>query len=233
MARIPPGGIVLFDAVGTLLRPEPAVAEAYAAAGHNFGSRLTRAEIKIRFGAVFAAEKNADLRDNAGRTDEPLERERWRAIVGAVFDDVPAARHDALFTELWHHFARPTSWRTFDDVAPVLTRLTAVGHPLSIGSNFDGRLPAIAASLVPEISPERVFVSSFLGFRKPAAEFFRACKQRLAEQGFATDSITLVGDDIDEDFRGAQAAGWNAILLDRDERHPNESPRICSLSELD
>jgi len=226
MARIPPGGIVLFDAVWTLLRPEP------AAAGQNFGSRLTRAEIKIRFGAVFAAEKEADLRDNAGRTDEPRERERWRAIVGAVFDDVPPTQHAPLFEALWNHFERPESWRTFDDVGPTLTRLADAGHTLAIASNFDSRLVPIVAALVPDIPPQRVFVSSLVGFRKPATDFFRACERRLAEQGFAADSFTLVGDDIDEDFRGAQAAGWNAILLDRENRHSHVTPRLVHISEL-
>lgn len=229
MARITPGGIILFDAVGTVLRPEPAVAEAYAAAGRDFGSRLKRAEIDARFRTVFAAEKQADLRDNAGRTHEPRERERWRAIVAAVFDDVDAARHDALFDVLWNHFAQPENWRAFDEVGSTLTRLAAAGHTLGIASNFDSRLAPIAAALVPEIPRERVFVSSLVGFRKPAVEFFRACERRLAEQCCVTDSFTLVGDDLDEDFHGAAAAGWNAILLDRDGRHANA---IRSLSEL-
>jgi len=233
MARITPDGIIVFDAVGTLLRPEPTVAEAYAAAGRNFGSQLTRVEIDVRFRAVFAAEKQADLRDNAGRTDEPRERERWRAIVDAVFDDVPPTRHAALFESLWDHFARPANWRTFDDVGPTLSRLIAAGHTLAIASNFDSRLVPIAAALVPEISGERVFVSSLVGFRKPAADFFRACEIRLAEQGFATDRLTLIGDDVDEDFHGATAAGWNAILLDRDGRCDGLQPSLKSLHDLD
>lgn len=229
IARIPPGGIALFDAVGTLLHPEPAVAEAYERVGREFGSRLTRPEIDARFRAVFTAEKNADLRDNAGRTDEPRERERWRAIVGAVFDDVPQARHDALFESLWRHFALTENWRTFDDVGPTLKRLAAAGHSLAIASNFDSRLVPIAAALVPEIPRERVFVSSLVGYRKPAGDFFRACERLLIEQDVATGSLTLIGDDVDEDFHGAAAAGWNAILLDRDGRHANA---IRSLSEL-
>lgn len=235
MARIPPGGIVLFDAVGTLLRPEPTVAEAYESAGREFGSRLTRTEIDARFRTVFAAEKQADLRDNAGRTDEPRERERWRAIVAAVFDDVAVARHDALFAALWDHFARPEHWRTFDDVGPALARLAAAGHTLAVASNFDSRLVPIAAALLPEIRRDRVFVSSLVGFRKPATDFFRSCERRLAAQAaqdLGAASFTLIGDDLDEDFRGAQAAGWNAILLDRAGRRADLAPRVASLLEL-
>lgn len=227
-----PGGIVVFDAVGTLLRPEPAVAEAYAAAGCEFGSGLTRTEIDARFRKVFADEKQADLRDNAGRTDEPRERERWRAVVAAVFDDVALERHDALFERLWHHFAQCSSWRAYEDVGPALQRLIAAGCALAIGSNFDRRLLAIAAALVPEIPPQRVIASSLIGARKPAAEFFRACERQFAAEGLAWERITLVGDDLDEDFRGATQAGWNAILLDRDDRHVEVRPRLTTLDDI-
>jgi putative hydrolase of the HAD superfamily len=230
MPNLDPGGVVLFDAVGTLLRPEPSVAEAYAAAGRRFGSRLAAAEIKAAFGRIFAAEKAADLRDHAGRTDEPRERERWRSIIAGVFHDVPVTDHDALFEDLWSHFARPESWQLFDDVAAALTHLAAAGRPVAIASNFDSRLFGIAAALLPEIPPERVFVSSLLGYRKPAADFFRACERRLAELGFSGDSLTLIGDDPLEDFAGARAAGWTAVLLDRDDEHPSYAPRASNLA---
>ncbi|MCE9604244.1 MAG: HAD family hydrolase [Planctomycetia bacterium] len=231
-SQLLPDGVVLFDAVGTLLRPEPAVAEAYAAAGARYGSRLSRTDIDAAFRRVFTAEKAADLRDNEGRTDEARERERWRAIVAGVFDDVPAERRDALFEELWNHFAAPSSWRLFDDVRPMLKRLIAAGRSVAIASNFDRRLTPIVATLLPEIPLERVFVSSLVGYRKPATGFFRASERKLVELGITTKSCTLIGDDIDEDFHGAQAANWQAMLLDRDDRYPGLTPRIRSLDEL-
>lgn len=232
MHRLPPGGVVVFDAVGTLLRPEPSVAESYAAAGRRFGSKLTRNEIDTAFRSVFAAEKESDLRAHDGRTNEPRERDRWRMIVAGVFRDVPSTKHDALFDELWNHFAAPSSWRTFDDTQPTLARLAAAGQSIAIASNFDSRLLTIAAELVPEIPSARVFVSSLVGRRKPSAGFFRACETKLRELGLDANSPTLIGDDLHEDYYGARDAGWNAVLLDRDDRHLEVTPRIRSLNDL-
>jgi len=233
MARIPPGGIIVFDAVGTLLRPEPAVAEAYASAGRDFGSRLTRAEIDSLFQNIFSVEKALDLRRHQGRTDEERERERWRSIVSGIFDDVAPALRESLFEVLWQHFAEPKSWRTFDDVGSVLPRLVRAGHVVAIASNFDSRLLPIVAALIPEIPSERIFVSSIVGYRKPAQEFYRACEIGLANLERNAGPLYLIGDDYVEDYSGAKRAGWNSILLDRDDRRPSRYiPRIRSLSEL-
>lgn len=175
MPTLDPDGVVLFDAVGTLLRPEPSVAEAYAAAGKCFGSLLTRAEIDLRFRTVFADDKQADLRDREGRTDGTRKIQRWHSIVKGVFDDVSPTRVDALFEELWAHFARPENWRVFDDVRPAVD-LRNSGQVLAIASNFDERLLEITLSILPEITYEHVLVSSLVGYRKPASGFFRACK---------------------------------------------------------
>ena len=42
---------VLFDAVGTLIYPDPPVAEAYRSIGRRFGSRLSVEQIAARFPA--------------------------------------------------------------------------------------------------------------------------------------------------------------------------------------
>ena len=78
---------VVFDAVGTLLTPEPSAAEVYAEVGRRFGSRLDLPAIRARFRAAFAQE---DERDRAAswRTDPAREERRWRAIVAHTLPDV-------------------------------------------------------------------------------------------------------------------------------------------------
>src|SRR5262245_37312432 len=96
---------ILFDAVGTLIFPDPPVAEAYFAAAARFGSQLSLAEIQKRF--PIALEKGF-----AGRreTNESLELRRWRSIVGEVLSDIPV-HVDAVFEQLWQHFAEARHWR--------------------------------------------------------------------------------------------------------------------------
>src|SRR5262245_27988040 len=104
---------VLFDAVGTIIRPEPAVATAYLSLGSRFGSQLTKDDVRTRFRAAMAVQDAIDRDLHQGRTSEAREYERWRSIVTHVFDDVPDAT--PLFEELWQHFAQPKHWRLIDE----------------------------------------------------------------------------------------------------------------------
>jgi putative hydrolase of the HAD superfamily len=223
---------VLFDAVGTLIRPDPPVAAAYEGAGRRYGSRLTRDEVSERFHRSFAAQERVDDAAHDYRTDEARERNRWHAIVAEVFDDVFARDPQAgesLFAELWDHFARPESWRLFDDAGAAVRRLVDSGVTVGVASNFDARLPRVIEALLPEIPGDRVFASSLVGWKKPSPRFFRECELRL---GRSAGEMTLVGDDDFNDFQAAAAAGWRGVLIDRDGTPSGDGTRIAGLEEL-
>lgn len=196
---------ILFDAVGTLIYPAPPVAEAYYAIGQKFGSRLTVDELQSRFRAALLAHQSC-----GGPSSEANERDRWRHIVHIVIDDVSIDR-EALFENLWQHFATPESWRSYEDVA-ALTELRRRGYRVGIASNFDERLFRIAAVHLPFAAREAIFVSSNVGFTKPDPRFFRTIGKQL---GMSSQKIALVGDDEISDVQGATTAGWKAIRLDR------------------
>src|SRR5262249_24839025 len=99
---------IFFDAVGTLIHPEPVASRVYFEVGRRFGSRLTEEEIAARFLQAYRRQEELD-RAQAWHTSEERERARWRDIVCHVLDD--AADRDSCFAELYAHFARPTSWR--------------------------------------------------------------------------------------------------------------------------
>ena len=60
--QIGPGQVqaVYFDAVGTLLHPQPPAAEVYATVGSRFGSRYSLPEIDRRFRVAFRKQERAD-----------------------------------------------------------------------------------------------------------------------------------------------------------------------------
>jgi putative hydrolase of the HAD superfamily len=223
--------VVLFDAVGTLIRPDPPVAAAYEAAGRRHGSVLARDEIDARFRRSFAVQEQVDDAAHGYRTDEARERSRWRRIVAEVFADVSAGDEpgERLFAELWDHFARPDSWRLFDDAAATVRRLSAAGIVVGVASNFDARLPRVIAALLPEIPGELVFASSMVGWKKPSPRFFRACESKL---GRTAGEMTLIGDDLVNDFEAAAAAGWRSVLVDRDGERSADGTRISNLERL-
>jgi putative hydrolase of the HAD superfamily len=205
---IPAGTRALFfDAVGTILFPQPAAALVYAEVGRRHGSRYSEAEIDVRFREAFRQQEKLD--ELLGwATSEWREEQRWRQIVGHVLDDVADA---ACFRELWDHFAQPGAWRCAGGTGPVLRELHCRGYRLGLASNFDGRLRSVVAGL-PELSPiDRIVISSEVGFRKPAGCFFKAV---TTAAGVVASEVLFVGDDPANDYHGARNAGMHALLYD-------------------
>lgn len=207
-------GLIL-DAVGTLIEPFPSVAGAYAEAALRQGTVVGLAEVKSRFGRYFRDDE-VDEQRGPMVTDEAIEHRRWRRIVASVLPDLPDP--DRAFAELWDHFGRPSAWRCFADVGPGLAILRDAGLRVRIASNFDGRLRGVAAGL-PELAGfvDTLVISSEVGFRKPHPSFYRAGCTGL---GLEAERVLCVGDDLENDVRGAERAGLRGVLLDRDSQGP-------------
>lgn len=219
---------VLFDAVGTLLFPRPTVADVYHAAGLRLGSQLSQEQVQARFREAFTRQEEIDAVSGGGITSEEREKRRWRTIIAETFDDV--GRADELFDVLWEHFAQPTHWQVFPDVPDALERLENCGLSWGIASNFDRRLERLCEGLAPLDRCRRVFASSRLGFRKPSRNFFAVIEQQM---GLHPEELLLVGDDLENDFSAARAAGWHAVLLTRENRSDvGEAHAIASLDEF-
>lgn len=199
---------IFFDAVGTLLHPDPPAPLVYAAVGQRHGSRLTSSIIMDRFRVAFQRQEAYDLRQGL-RTSEAREVERWRQIVAEVHDDVTDP--DACFRDLFRHFSLPEAWRLEAEAASVLTRLAERGYQLGLASNFDARLRSVVAGW-PDLRPIRhLVISSEVGWRKPAPGFFAALCARV---DLTPGEVLLVGDDCQNDYEGARQAGLHALLLD-------------------
>lgn len=212
---------IVFDAVGTLIYPNPSVAGAYHTAAQRFGSRLSEDEISRRFRQAFRDSERA----GGFVTSEAIERERWRSLVTSVLDDIRES--EACFEDLFRHFASVDAWKCFPDVAATLTALQAQGFRLAIASNFDARLNGLCDGLN-ELRPlEKRIISSEIGIRKPSPQFYVELLRRL---DCPPDEVLMVGDDVENDIRPAQAAGIEAWLVSRGSEAPAESLR--NLSEL-
>jgi len=200
--------------------PHPAVAAAYYNAGLRFGSKLSLAEVDRRFRDRFRRHHVAEA------TSDDVERMRWESLVADVFDDVQ--RPGDLFQHLWEHFARPDSWRLFDDVESTWNELDRRGYVLGIASNFDSRLMEICRGLSPLERTRHVFCSSSIGFPKPRPEFFERIQQQLE---IMPQEILLVGDDEENDVSAPRAAGWQTVHVSRDRPSPAK-PAIGTLAKL-
>lgn len=222
-----------FDAVGTLIYPDPPVAAVYCAAARRHGSKLNEDDVRDRFRTAFRESEQSDFtgpsdwdRADRLRTSEEFERGRWRAIVRSVFNDIDA--HDACFEELFEHFGRAEAWSCFPDVEETLTALKERGFHLAVASNFDRRLHTICDGL-PELRPlDLRIISSEVGYRKPSLHFYRAL---IESCGGRPEEIVMVGDDFENDIAGARQAGLQAIELIR-RGEARGASRIGDLREL-
>ena len=209
-ARLIDEGIqaVIFDAVGTLLFPVPSVVQTYAEAARRHGGAISEEVVRDRLREAFRRQEEMD-RANGWRTDEPREEDRWRAIVGEVVGEPWA---ELSFRDLWAWYGQPKAWQIHEDTEAVLADLGRHGLVLGMASNFDARLRPLLDAF-PDLAPVRgrSVISSQVGWRKPAAEFFREVT-RVA--GCPAPNILFIGDDRENDYEGALAAGFQAVLLD-------------------
>ncbi|HUE72827.1 MAG TPA: HAD family hydrolase, partial [Pirellulaceae bacterium] len=72
-----------------------------------------------------------------------------------------------------------------------------------------------------------VFISSQIGYPKPAPQFFRTVEEQLGLRG---EEILLVGDDWTNDVLGGQSCGWQVQQIVRE--GPLAERAIGSLAEL-
>lgn len=228
--RSAPIRAVLFDAVGTLFHSQPSITRVYADAGARAGLVLSEAEIGERFLAAFRrhfGRPAAGAPAEQTTTSEEIEYARWRRIVADVFVELPDAA-GRLFESLWEHFARGSSWRLFDDVAPTWMALAARGLRIGIASNYDRRLLSVVSELPPLAACRHVYHSAGVGHAKPGVAFFRVIESDL---GLGPDELLFVGDDRVNDYEGAAHAGWRSLWLGR--HRPSEGPHhIQSLLDL-
>jgi len=216
---------IFFDAVGTVLHPEPGAPTVYARVAEINGLDANPKTILERFRAAYLAEEKNDEGDG-WRTTETRERERWQMIVR---ETLPGSSVEC-FERLFEHFAKPESWAAASDAEVVFDQLAQRGFVLGLASNYDERLMQVLAGR-PELKRlgNHVLISSQLGVRKPGQEFFQHILRRV---GCSPEAIVFVGDDIDNDYHGAEEAGMTAILLDPRDRHPHIPKRIRTLAEL-
>lgn len=216
---------VVFDAVGTVMYPSPSVGEAYQAAIEAHCGVRTDADL-VRRTVNDALQQRSATNDLT--TNESAERQFWAELIRTLCPS-PAGFQDC-FDELFEHFATATNWRCFPDVAGLVPALHSLGVQVAIASNFDRRLNRVCDGLAELTDIDCRIVSSLVGYRKPAPQFFDAV---VAETGVTAANILMVGDDPINDIQGALSSGLQAALIDRDKTiSQQEFQNVHLLSDL-
>lgn len=126
---------------------------------------------------------------------------------------------------------------------------------IGIITNSDHRVPSVLSDLGLHVGPRRygtstcaldledssqvninfVVMSYDVGFEKPDRRIFDIARQ-LGSKGrlIEPNECLHVGDHIQQDFLGAQAAGWNSLLLNRHQHNVGNqgAKNLLSLAQI-
>jgi FMN hydrolase / 5-amino-6-(5-phospho-D-ribitylamino)uracil phosphatase len=214
---------VLFDVDFTLCRPGPELsAERYARIAERHGVTLDPSRYDdAREAAVLNLKRHPELLH-----DETI----WHRFTEEIFIGMggPEALASACATEIEEGWGLSENFELFEDVLPVLDELRAADLKIAVVSNGIRDLTAFVAHH--RLDVDAIVDSRRHGRVKPHPTIFQAALELL---GVGAGEAVMVGDSIEEDIEGAQALGMRAILVDRDERHPEvKEDRLTGLYGL-
>jgi HAD superfamily hydrolase (TIGR01549 family) len=213
---------VLFDVDFTLAKPGPELGpEGYRRRGEQFGLRLDPARYEeARAEAVEALERHPELMH-----DEEIWVEFTERIVRGMGGDGERARECAVAIErAWEEHG---NFDLYEDVLPVLERLRGAGLKLGLVSNGVRDLEDFVVHHALDV--DVAVCSRAHGRIKPHETIFRAALEGLAVE---PAEAVMVGDSPEDDVDGARALGMRALLVDRENRHPDVEERLPDLYAL-
>jgi putative hydrolase of the HAD superfamily len=213
---------VLLDVDFTLVMPGPELGpEAYRSLAEAHGLQLELERYgDARVAAIADLERHPEL-DHDEEVWVRFTEDVVRGMGGEGPEVAAVAREILARWEHAHHF------ELYDDVIPVLAELRAMGLKLGLVSNTSRDLGALVRHFGLDVD---AWVSSGShGKVKPSPLIFAAALELL--EVAARDTV-MVGDSVEDDIEGAEAAGMKAFLLDRAGRFPERTGRIESLREL-
>jgi len=213
---------VLFDVDFTLCRPGPELSpERYARIAERHGVTLdvTRYD-EAREAAALNLKRHPELLH-----DDSI----WHRFTEEIFLGMggPAEIASGCATEIEQGWEVSENFELFEDALPVLDELRAARLSIGLVSNGIRDLTEFVAHH--RLDVDAIVDSRTHGRVKPHPTIFQAALEALGAD--ASESV-MVGDSLAEDVEGARALGMRAILIDREERHPEVEERLTDLYGL-
>lgn len=213
---------VLFDVDFTLCRPGPELsAERYEriAARHGLTLDTSRYD-EAREAAVLNLKRHPELLH-----DESI----WHRFTEEIFIGMggPEEIASECATAIEEGWAVSENFELFEDALPALEELRAARLKIGLVSNGIRDLTEFVAHH--RLDVDAIVDSRSHGRVKPHPTIFQAALELL---GVSPGEAVMVGDSLEEDVEGARALGMRAILIDREDRHPDFEVRLTDLYGL-
>ena len=213
---------VLFDVDFTLCRPGPELsAERYARIASRHGVTLDpKLYEQAREAAVLNLKRHPELLH-----DDSI----WHRSTEEIFTGMGGPEEVAAecATEIERGWEVSENFELYEDALPALTELRDAGLSIGLVSNGIRDLTEFVAHH--RLDVDAIGDSRSHGRVKPHPTIFQAALGLLGVR--AADAV-MVGDSLEEDIEGARALGLRAILIDREERHPEVEDRLTDLLGL-
>ena len=216
---------ISLDVTGTLLATKEPVVKSYrdAAIWARLPTVPTKDDFKKGFGVAFR--KRCIESPCFGGVEGISGREWWFQTVQRVLDEALEEERgyteedfERYFRRVYQHFGSPAGYMILDDANSFLTSISSSSLILGITSNTPTRH---MESVLPMLNIHDKFnwftCSQSVGAEKPSPQIFddafRQAKFWLPD--LEKDSILHIGDSYTNDYCGAKAYGFQALLLDR------------------
>jgi putative hydrolase of the HAD superfamily len=203
-----PPRALLIDGLGTLVSlapPAPALRRELAA---RFGIEVSEEAAARALGAEIAFYR---AHMGLGRDGESLAALR-RRCAEVLRDALPPSERLAAvgIDALTEALLSALHFDAHADARPALIRARAAGARIVVVSNWDVSLADVLERIGLAPLVDGVVTSAAAGAAKPAPAIFA---HALGVAGVSADRACHVGDSLEEDVRGAQACGIEAVLL--------------------
>lgn len=166
---------------------------------------------------------------NRGLTHESIVTEAYRSWFKAL--GVDEDKIDDIIETIKTHPFRHLFWaRTEEGTKDLLTWFRERGYRLGIISNAEGQVRKLVDYVGLSSAFDTIIDSHEVGISKPDERIF---KKALEDVQAKPDEAVHVGDLLEADVVGAQAAGITPVLVDKEGRYPDaDCIKICRVSEL-
>ncbi len=201
---------VVFDGDGTLYDVADSIGHQYSPIFIKHGVNATPDEIND---VIHDAWKDFEIhyldRESNYETTCEREEELWKKFVSRVAtqfhnDDVPSEMLD----EVYSHFSLARSRELLPQVREALLMLKDNNYYVALLTNNDLRIHDLIVELNLSSLIDRTLCACELGVKKPSVQCFERAERKL---GFSPEELLYIGDNYEQDFIPAKAAGWEAF----------------------
>lgn len=225
--------LITFDATNTLIKFRLPPWQLYINVAKDHGFYGTEDDVRNKM--LESYKLMCKTHPNYGKTSIGWEK-WWSQLVQITLRDYLPASADlnAVANKLISEFKTARCWRIADGSVKLIDHFRKLNITVGIISNFDPRLYDILQSLKLDKSFDFIVTSYETGYSKPDKKIFKKalkmCKNRVKPL-----QALHIGDDIHNDYEGAKAAGWQAVIVNPNVifETPLESQRVFnSLEDL-